>query len=394
MPLWYRWHGSGPTTHQCTPTFYRKWHNYTPTKIAICHFLVSKIWLYKNVPHTGARQIRALRVKCDNLDKSCEWTGELGELEAHLQSCDYTLVSCSNECKAPNSTEVRKLLAKDLAHHLDQECPREETKCPICSQVGEYEQMRNHDKKCSKVRVSCPNHPCSSKILLCNVNLHLASCKFQPMSCKYAEVGCEERPLRKDLKKHEDDDQLHCRITTKKVLDLNAKVADLSSKLLKVSTKKIVFKLTDFEKHKKDLLPNFFSPSFYTSPTGYKMCVRVDANGNGDGKGTHVSVFAYLMKGDNDDYLTWPFTGTVTFELLNQLEDKNHHKETVTFPTDDVASQRVVDSERAPEGWGFPKFISHTDLDSKKCQYLKDTALIFRVSAQVSEYKPWLECTV
>ena len=64
------------------------------------------------------------------------------------------------------------------------------------------------------------------------------------MSCKYAAVGCEERPLRKNLKKHEDDDQLHCRIITKKVLDLNAKMAELSSKLLKVTTKNFVFKLT------------------------------------------------------------------------------------------------------------------------------------------------------
>ena len=64
---------------------------------------------------------------------------------------------------------------------------------------------------------------------------------------------------------------------------------------------------------------------------GTKCGWRVYANGNGDGKGTHVSVFAHLMKGDNDDYLTWPFTGTVTFELLDQLESKNHHKMIARF---------------------------------------------------------------
>ena len=53
------------------------------------------------------------------------------------------------------------------------------------------------------------------------------------------------------------------------------------------------------------------------------MCLEVYANGIADGKGTHVSVVACLMKGDNDDSLSWPFTGSVTFELLNQLEDKN-----------------------------------------------------------------------
>ena len=38
-----------------------------------------------------------------------------------------------------------------------------------------------------------------------------------------------------------------------------------------------------------------------------------------------VSMFAFLLKGENDDYLPWPFTGTVTVELLNQLEDKKFH---------------------------------------------------------------------
>ncbi len=101
------------------------------------------------------------------------------------------------------------------------------------------------------------------------------------------------------------------------------------------------------------------------------------------------------MKGDNDDSLSWPFTGTVTVELLNQLEDKNHHKKTTHIPSRRCASQRVVDGERG-EGYGWPKFISHADLAHKpltNSQYLKDDTLIFRVSAEAPDYKPWLECT-
>ncbi len=117
----------------------------------------------------------------------------------------------------------------------------------------------------------------------------------------------------------------------------------------------------------------FYSPPFLTSASGYKMCIRVDT-----GKGTHVSVYAYLMKGDNDDSLSWPFTGRVTFELLNQLEDDNHHKETTTFAADSVSSQRVVDRERGGKGRARTKFISHADLDynvDKKTQYLKGDTL-------------------
>ena len=65
------------------------------------------------------------------------------------------------------------------------------------------------------------------------------------------------------------------------------------------------------------------SPPFYTSPEGYKICLGVDANGYDKGAGTHVSLYAYLMKGRNDDNLPWPFTEKITIKLLNQLADEN-----------------------------------------------------------------------
>ena len=33
-----------------------------------------------------------------------------------------------------------------------------------------------------------------------------------------------------------------------------------------------------------------------------------------DGKGTHISVITYLMCGENDDDISWPYTGTVTID--------------------------------------------------------------------------------
>jgi TNF receptor-associated factor 4 len=122
----------------------------------------------------------------------------------------------------------------------------------------------------------------------------------------------------------------------------------------------------------------------------------VYANGDGHGKGTHVSVFAYLMKGENDDYLPWPITGTVTVELLNQLEDKNHHREDIIFTSesDREVNQRVVDEERSSHGWGITEYISHSDLghnSAKNCQYLKDDRLHFKFSVDAkSSSAPWL----
>ena len=71
------------------------------------------------------------------------------------------------------------------------------------------------------------------------------------------------------------------------------------------------YRFTNYNDH-KTANDTIYSPAFYTSPGGYKMYIRVDANGDGKGKGNRMSVFIFLMKGENDDHLTWPFTGTVT----------------------------------------------------------------------------------
>ncbi len=146
--------------------------------------------------------------------------------------------------------------------------------------------------------------------------------------------------------------------------------------------KTVTFRMTDFQNQKRNY-NDWCSPSFYTSNKGYKMCIKVI------NYSTHVSLSAYLMKGDNDDSLSWPFTGTVTIELLNQLEDKNHHKVTTTFPAYSRASRRVVDRERAAHGRGLGWGNA-----SKNTQYLKDDSLVFRVSGQPPDYKPWLRSTV
>ena len=41
------------------------------------------------------------------------------------------------------------------------------------------------------------------------------------------------------------------------------------------------------------------------------MRVTVPSNGLRRYEGTHISVYAYLLRGVNDDHLSWPFTGKV-----------------------------------------------------------------------------------
>ena len=141
--------------------------------------------------------------------------------------------------------------------------------------------------------------------------------------------------------------------------------------------------MTEYSKHKR-AGGTWYSPPFYTGPGGYKMCLRVYANGKGDGAGTHVSVYVYLMRGEHDDKLTWPFRGDITIQVVNQKRDQDHVAYTLAFDdrvaTFEHVSDRVTEGKRAKSGWGTDKFASHIKLEStKKC--LTNDCIKFRVTA-------------
>ena len=127
-----------------------------------------------------------------------------------------------------------------------------------------------------------------------------------------------------------------------------------------------------------------FSPAFYTHPHGYRMCVRVDPKGCGDGEGTHVSIFVFMMRGPFDDYLKWPFRGEITIQVVNHAGDHDHVEYTIAYDdgTPDDTAGRVTVRERGKNGWGNHQVLSHADLRynaARKTQYLKNNHLIVRV---------------
>ena len=125
--------------------------------------------------------------------------------------------------------------------------------------------------------------------------------------------------LRKDIRKHqENDDKVHVHLVLKSFSSFREEQKILSE------GEAVVFKLSGYDR-KKENDDKFYSKPFYTSPGGYKMWIGVDTNGRADGAGSHVSVSTEILEGHYDDQLHWPFLGTVTFELLNQLTDNKHH---------------------------------------------------------------------
>ena len=146
--------------------------------------------------------------------------------------------------------------------------------------------------------------------------------------------------------------------------------------------------MTQYSTHKKNN-DRWFSPPFYTQSGGYKLCIRVDANGNGGDTGTHVSVYVYLMRGEYDSALKWPFQGDITIQLVNSNSNQYHHEDTVYFRSTS-AGKRVTSGERAVTGRGISQFISHAMVESSTDtkRYLNNDSLTFRVTKIINKSTP------
>ena len=135
------------------------------------------------------------------------------------------------------------------------------------------------------------------------------------------------------------------------------------------------FTYAEFSKRKR-YNNRYFSPPFYTHSQGYKLCLQVYANGVYSGDGTHVSIYATIMSGANDDNLQWPFTGNVIIELLNWIRDSDHYEKKIK----DCVFSQVIEGSYG-DAFGCQKFIDHTSLyhPSQNIKYLKNDCLRLRV---------------
>ena len=132
--------------------------------------------------------------------------------------------------------------------------------------------------------------------------------------------------------------------------------------------------MAGFEHHKQND-DHWVSQPFYTHSQGYKMCLRVTANGQGSGKGTHITVAVYLMKGEFDDQLEWPFKGDITIQLLNQQGDPGHFTRTIYQAI--AERSEAATGEKFISAWCIRQFKSHSEIVPK---YLKDDSITFHIS--------------
>lgn len=155
--------------------------------------------------------------------------------------------------------------------------------------------------------------------------------------------------------------------------DTVLKDLSLKCEILQVRTTNGVFvwRVSDIKRRYKEaqdgITYSLFSPPFLTSPHGYRLCLRMYLNGDGEGKGTHVSLFMVLMKGEHDSILTWPFNQKVILSLINQTSPNLTKSE--AFLPDKFSSSFQRPLHEFNVAIGFPKFVPQSYInDSGFCR--------------------------
>ena len=350
------------------------------------------------------RSLYEFQVHCSNKNQGCQWVGELGQLENHLNSnpikdkqlegCKFAQIPCHYCSELFQRSNVS-------AHQSDQ-CLKRPFSCEYCKNFDScYEDVTvKHWPVCGSYLIPCPSK-CGKTLQRQNLKEHITNkCTLTIIDCDFQYFGCEVRLPRQDMSAHLAERLVdHVSLQAEHYKQVATKVVQVEAKLLQLEEENkqlqqrvvrltqdlraqqictpicpVEFTMTNFiQKRKKN--EEWKSP-FYTYLKGYKICLIVCANGLDSGNGTHVSTYVTLMRGEFDDLLKWPFRGSLKLKLLNQVNDDGHFT-VISF--EDEAGNRVSNGKESTVMVGWEEFISQSNLQP---EYLKNDCLRFHVSTE------------
>ena len=161
--------------------------------------------------------------------------------------------------------------------------------------------------------------------------------------------------------------------------ELNKTVADMEKKTLNGELLWKIDKL-DFRMAQAKLgkVAALHSAPCYTKQYEYKYCVRLYLQGDGEGRGTHISIFFVVMKSEFDELLQWPMRKQVIIQLLNLRNEADSVIETFFSNTRLSSFQRPTENMNVAVE--YPRLISIEQFLNRG--FVKDNSTFIKVTVK------------
>ena len=149
------------------------------------------------------RRVSSLKVRCPHKAEGCEWQGELGSLEQHLNDksssgeCRYVDVDCPYACG-------ERVQRRSLEEHKSQRCPLRPFTCQYCNHKATFQEVtKKHWPVCEKYPLPCPNECGEEEIERQHLKGHLEqTCPFEVIQCDFSYAGCGAQLQRRLMSAH------------------------------------------------------------------------------------------------------------------------------------------------------------------------------------------------
>lgn len=285
---------------------------------------------FGHYPNKGLQQpLYGFQVNCVNKDKGCDWTGELGCLDSHInlfplteekekEGCKFAKVKCSYCSESVTRNE--------LQHHKSELCDKRPFSCEYCNEYeSTYEDViYKHWPVCGSHPVQCPNK-CGKFCHRHDIENHIAKdCPLALIECDFDYAGCEIRLPRKDMPHHIKDGliahftllALSHKKQQEELQALNEELHSLQAHTRKIQSHSSIVPV-DFVVENPLIYTAFkvwSSTHFYSHCKGYKLLIRFT-------KASAYFIGAYIMQGEFDNLVNWPLKGIIVVHILNHQDN-------------------------------------------------------------------------
>ena len=115
----------------------------------------------------------------------------------------------------------------------------------------------------------------------------------------------EKNPIIERLQSRMDQMDESLALNNVKITDLESQRAPHAQPAIQSYNGTLLWKIESYQRKRQDaingVMTALYSPPFYSAQYGYKMCAKIYMNGDGFGKGSHLSLFFVVMRGELKD---------------------------------------------------------------------------------------------